>query len=154
MKRLTLVLSLVVFALLGLISSVFAAEQRWSKFSPGSWVLYEISGGMEQKQTLVEKTDTEVTIKNEEIMRGNVVSSQEIKIPLSEHSPMASGNPEVKISSEEFEFQGKKLNCKVYDSETAQGHSKTLFSEEIPGGLVQATLGGQILMTAIDCDLK
>lgn len=130
-------------------------ENSWSNFNIGSWVLYELSGGIQQKQILINKTDTEITLKVEIVINGNTVSVSEMKIPLDvKPSETPESHVETKEYSDKIEIKGETLSCKLYEVDSPQGIGKSWISDKIPGGVVQAGLNDTVTMRLLEYEIK
>lgn len=142
--------------LLSAIQITLAQENPWTKYKEGSWVLYELTPGMQQKQTLISKSDKEYVLETTIIMNGKVISTTPVTIPLqTSQQPVAGASAaDVKVSDDNIEFKGQAFACKVYETTTPQGVGKTWITENIPGGIIQTTLNNNIFMRAVDYEAK
>lgn len=158
MKKTLGVLCLIVL-IFSFLCPAFAKKQKvqtnWENFGMGSWVLHEMMGEMQQKQTLIGKNDKEITIKSEMIMNGETTFTNEIKIPLEVDVPEAESQPvDTKIYDDSVEVSGKPLAVKVYETTTSYGVSKGYMSDKVPGGIVQSVTDGNIAMKLLDYEVK
>lgn len=153
------IFGVVLVSLFALVSVSFASQQenQWSKFNVGSWVLYDLGNGMQQKQTLVDKSAIDITVKTEMVIAGNTIPGAEIKIPLdaaAQTGAKAEAQPKVKETSGSIEIKGKVASCKIYEVTTDQGVSKSWVAENIPGGVVQIIINDKVTMKLVDYELK
>lgn len=158
MKKFLAISALLIFGVISVAVSSFAqreTENYWADFNLGSWVLYEVTGGIQQKHTLIKKTNTEITLKAEAIMGGQVASSTEVKIPLTAASRTAADSQvEVNESGDKVEVKNITLDCKAYVVKGQEGVSKTWICDEVPGGIVKVVSGNNIVMTLKDFEAK
>jgi hypothetical protein len=142
---------------IGFASISFASDYKinWGEFNEESWALYDLPGGMQQKQTLIAKSSEEVTIKYDTIYSGKVMSSNEMKISLNPQPTNSSVEQvDVKESTGDFSVKGENLACKIYEIGSGAGSSKTWFSHQVPGGLVQSEYNGTVSMKLLDYESK
>lgn len=132
-------------------------EHPWEKFNVGSWVLYELSGGMQQRQTLINKTEKELILKMEMIKDEQVIYSGENKMPL-EMTPQEKTADNIKAnmkeSEDKLEIKKENVLCKVYEVTSELGTTKSWMSDRIPGGVVQTMVEGNIAMKILDYEAK
>jgi len=134
--------------------AICAAENNyWEKFKEGSWVLHEYTGGVQMKQTLVGKAADEVTLRSETIMNGNTISSVDVKVPL-KTGMTGIEKADVKISDATFEVKGKTLSCKVFETNTPMGLSKSWISADVPGGLLKSQVNDTDSIKIVDYEVK
>lgn len=127
-------------------------QDYWSRFNPGSWVLYELPQGAKQKMTLISKTSAAITLRTEFIVNGSVLSRQDTTIPLggSLQEEQLELHNKVKEYEDRVSVKGRSLVCKVWELDASEGITKVWFSEEVPGGIVQSSRGREMLMRVID----
>jgi len=156
-KKLFLSLSVMVFSVFSPLVVIAQPLISWSGFNEGSWVIYELSDGIKQKQTLVSKTDTEAVIKYENIYEDNTVSLRKV-VPLEsepiEITAAAQEQVDVQESSEIFLLKDASVSCRIYETQTAKGKSKLWLSDEVPGGIVQSELNDKITIKLLDYEVK
>jgi hypothetical protein len=133
----------------------FAAEKetKWTKFNVGSWVLYDLGNGMQQKQTLVSKSENGVTLKIEMVVNGKPMPATEAKISMATPSQPAV-KPKVKETTGSIDVKGQAANCTIYEITTDQGVSRSWMADNIPGGVLQTAIGDKVLMKLVDFEAK
>jgi len=124
----------------------------------GEWVLYEMPNNIQQKQTVTEVTEEEVSVTYETIMNGKSLSSTVVKIPLKGKGDKEGqeGAVKPKIYEETIKIKigdkEKELACTVVEMEVNGQVSKTYFSQEIPvSGMVKSQLGETVNLQVKDC---
>jgi hypothetical protein len=157
-KLLTIAVSGVVFVSFFVLSSIAGEQDNlWVKFNVGSWVLYEAGGGVNLKSTLIDKTDSEVTLRMDTTINGDVLSSQEVKLPLVQaQAPMTdqAAPMNTKTYDDTIELKGESLSCKVIEANTPQGFVKSWISDRVPGGVVKSVVAGTTVQKAVDYEAK
>ncbi len=119
----------------------------------GEWVLYQMMGPMQQKQTVTAVHKDAVTVKIDIIMNGKVVSTVSNKIRFDQKGPGAppQGSPKFKMGKATVQVKGHSLDC-ITTEVKAQGKTiVTYISPDIPVfGVVQTNMNGQPLMKLLD----
>ncbi len=164
MKK-TLARSLAALAGLCLLAATLQAEEMklpnmMADAKVGDWVLLEVQGGIQMKQTVEAVTPEQLTLKIETIMNGQVIStmSQPINRTQGEYAEMpatATDAPKPKISRGKATVKGQELDCWIIEM-TVQGQtSKTYLSQDVPiNGMVKTEMNGQASMTLVDFGRK
>ena len=135
-------------------------ENLWTKFNVGSWVLYELGGtGMQQKQTLIEKNDKEITLRMETLKDGQPFFSSDIKVPLDAPETQASMPPEkvgydLKNSNEIVQVKNETLTCQITEVTTEKGTGKNWVCDKVPGGLVRSEINGNLVLRLLEFEAK
>lgn len=155
MKRAVFIFTLL--AVLAMAASGLAADQinPIKDAKVGEWALYEMTGGMQQKQSVVARDDNSVTIKIDIIMTGKVVNSATTKINFDQITakPGVHGASGIKptMGEESVEIKGKKVQCATMTMETQGRTMKSYMSKDVPVyGLVMTTMDGKPMMKLID----
>lgn len=123
----------------------------------GEWVLVEMQGGMQQRQTVIKVTKKEVTVKFETIMKGKVINSIETKIPLEtkQKPDEKKKGPKPKITKEKVKVKDQEIECFGIEIETKAGTSKSYISNDIPVmGLVKSEFKGKVMQKVVDYGTK
>jgi hypothetical protein len=163
MKK-TLACTLAALAGICLLATTLPAEEQLPNMMAdakvGDWVLLEVQGGIQMKQTVEAVTPEQLTLKIETIMNGQVISamSQPINRTQGEYAEMpaaAADVPKPKISKGKATVKGQELDCWIIEM-TVQGQtSKTYFSKEVPiNGMVKTEMNGQASMKLVDFGRK
>ena len=156
MRKILIKILALVFIFVFSFSFCFAQQSGsfWSGCNEGSWVLYRLAGGLKQKQTLIGKSPTELTIKTEVSMKGNAISSNEVKIPLNQSGVSQFKQLETREYSDKVSVKGRSLSCKVFEVDTPQGKARTWISDKVPGGIVKSAVGDNVSLELIDYEVK
>ncbi len=115
----------------------------------GDWVVHEMKGGMQMRQTVVAVSPDTVTIEIQTIMNGNVVHKQTMDQERNSKPDLKAlgvkeGGPEPKISEDTLTIKGKKIKCTLIVTEKDDITTKIWLSEEIPvNGLVKTEMTGK-----------
>lgn len=126
----------------------------------GDWVLLEVQGGMQMKQTVEAVTPEQLTLKVDTIMNGQVIStmSQPIKRTQGEYTEppaVATDAPKPTISKGKATVKGQELDCWIIEMTTQGQASKTYFSKEVPiTGMVKSEMNGQVSVKLVDFGRK
>ena len=122
----------------------------------GEWVLYEMPGGIQQRQTVISVDDKSVTIKMETIINGSVLSSIEQKMDRPDKDQPANSVMDGSTSyNGSVKVKDKQIPCSVFEV-TANGRvSRTYMSNQIPvTGLIKSEIDGTVALQLIDYGAK
>jgi len=145
--------------LMGLVLTVIAAstaiaEEKvpdcMSDVKAGEWVIYELPGRIQQKHSVTDVTEGVATIEMQMLMNGQVLSTMEEKVVISDmKDKSAPFSP--KIYKGEADVKDGKMNCTVVEAEVEGRVSKTYMSNKIPVmGIIAAEYDGVQAMTLVD----
>ncbi|MDQ7821368.1 MAG: hypothetical protein RDV48_01100 [Candidatus Eremiobacteraeota bacterium] len=155
MKRMILCSAIILGVILWVLPACAGQpDNYWTKFGVGSWVLSEMQGGMQQKQTLIQKSPSEFTLRIEMIMNGKVINTTDTKIPLKSGTATSGKEVKVKEYPDSYLVKAKKLACRVYETGTPQGVSKSWVCDKVPGGSVKQVIGNNETLKVIDFEAK
>jgi len=122
----------------------------------GEWVLYEMPGGMQQRQTIISVDDNSVTVKMETIINGTVLSSIEEKMDRSDTTQPAITDMDGATSyNGSVQIKGKQIPCSVYEVSVNGRVSRTYMSNEVPvTGLIKSEMDGNAALQLVDYGSK
>jgi len=156
MREKALTLSIVICCL-AIIGSAGDGEVPYplAKAEVGDWLLYEMQGGMQQKQTVLAVSEEAVKVKIDTIMNGSTINSMEMDYPLKADTSAgmqdAVDAPKPKISEATLTVKGKDLKCQVVEAETQGMTTKSWMCDGVPiTGVAKSEVAGSVAMTLVD----
>lgn len=150
------------FIVLSIFSMAFlssAADLKLPNFlenaKVGQWLLFEMQQGMRMRQSVVNVTETEITLKQEVLMNGQPMATQEVKLDRkpNEEGTVNIGGQQVKpkISKGKATVKGKEIDCYVIEYNSQGQNTVSYMSGEIPiNGLIKSEMDGKTMLQLID----
>ena len=151
MKKISLFAGLIVTLIA---ATTATAEEKipdcMSDVKAGEWVIYELPSRIQQKHSVKQVEEGVATIEMQMIMNGQVISTMEEKVVISDmKDKSAPYSP--KIYKGEANVKDSKIDCTVIEATVEGKVSKTYMSNQIPVmGIIASEYNGVQAMTLID----